>query len=316
MSKEDILNKFPFYREFISGKMNRKVFLENLAAFKEQLMKEGLSEEDIFSLTIYETDEIKEIYAKDGWNPNKLYDLLLNKKTNILSSDDLHKLESAPQEYSSKESVTIERIMSIAIERNLKDKIDSMEYDVLVGDDTSARIPTLILRKVINKRYKILNSDKEETVKTYFIPRATGINRDVVDDPKYIERIKIISAQIKKKALFVTDMTTSGSTIYDFIKSITDEGKRVDVIGDIFTTKTKRGYEEYRERLLKHTNSNKIALLIEPLMGYFDTFRYSRGVYSYRPGAITIEMDSEARELRNELDLIADRILLFVWGQK
>ena len=50
----------------------------------------------------------------------------------------------------------------------LKENIDKGEYDMLIGDDASGRIPTLILRGIINER------NRGSKVKTRFVAGGTA----------------------------------------------------------------------------------------------------------------------------------------------
>lgn len=108
--------------------------------------------------------------------------------------------------------------------------INNHEYDMILGDDASGRIPTLVLQKFIAEAYK---RDGVKPPETLFY--AAGSRRDPEDRDlvykKISEDLKRKKAKIKehKKALIVTEYIASGSSMDEFIKSAKDAGIDCDV---------------------------------------------------------------------------------------
>ena len=48
--KRKILLQYPFITQFLEGRITPQIFLENLRAFKPDLIKKGITEADIMSL--------------------------------------------------------------------------------------------------------------------------------------------------------------------------------------------------------------------------------------------------------------------------
>jgi len=88
----------------------------------------------------------------------------------------------------------------------LKENIDNDEYDTLIGDDASGRIPTLVLREIINRRREEMHpGEKVGGIVTKFIAGGRGYSWD----EKKRENLKPVLEKIKKdihrKALVVTE---------------------------------------------------------------------------------------------------------------
>lgn len=69
--------------------------------------------------------------------------------------------ESAP-EFHFREIAEIEPAI-ISLVKQLKEKIESGEYDTLISDDVGGRIPTLVLRKIIKEH------NPDQKLGTFFI---------------------------------------------------------------------------------------------------------------------------------------------------
>lgn len=126
----------------------------------------------------------------------------------------------------------IERLQKSAeaLVQQLKEKIDNEEYDMLIGDDVSGRIPTLILRGVINERRHQLSKDKSSQVNeipTKFI--VGGRAYDVENTEEIIKFLEKIKPQIKKKALLVTEYMDSGKGMDKMARAFNRAGIDFDV---------------------------------------------------------------------------------------
>ncbi len=96
----------------------------------------------------------------------------------------------------------------------MAEAIENEEFDVLVGDDASGRLPTLFLRKVfllrMKKKYPNLSdSEVNDKIKTFFVAGGRGFGNE--NDLKiFFEKIKTLT---KKKILFVTEHIFTGDSL-------------------------------------------------------------------------------------------------------
>lgn len=130
--------------------------------------------------------------------------------------------EMKPEYFFEAEFKELESFVLPLIEK-LKENIDKNEYDVLIGDDASGRIPTLILRGIINER----NSGSK--IKTKFV--AGGQLRSSAELKETVRRIK---PEIAKKALVVTEYISSGKSMDQLSKIL----KELEIPFDIATLKS------------------------------------------------------------------------------
>ncbi len=124
---------------------------------------------------------------------------------NFLVEKNTRKNEKQAPKYEIESIADLENYMFRLTEK-LKENIDNDEYDTLIGDDASGRIPTLVLREVINERRKETHPGEEiENITTKFI--AGGKGHSWNDEKR--ENLKPILEKIKKdiqhKALVVTE---------------------------------------------------------------------------------------------------------------
>jgi hypothetical protein len=132
------------------------------------------------------------------------------------------RLETKPEYFFEAEFKELELLVLPLIEK-LKENIDKGEYDMLIGDDASGRIPTLILRGIINER----NSGSQ--IKTRFV--AGGQLRSSVELKATIGKIK---PEIEKKALVVTEYISSGRSMEQLSKIL----KELEIPFDIAALKS------------------------------------------------------------------------------
>ncbi|MDP2695997.1 MAG: hypothetical protein Q8O87_01955 [bacterium] len=97
----------------------------------------------------------------------------------------------------------------------LKEKIEAGEYDVLISDDASGRIPTLIVKKVIDS----IRSE-DGNIKTFFI--AAGKDRRI--DERAIKEFAGKTLSKTHRALVVTELIYSGKSIRRLAKVLDDGG--------------------------------------------------------------------------------------------
>lgn len=131
-------------------------------------------------------------------------------------------------------------------------------YDTILSDDTSGRLPSLFLRKIIDR---VRSKTGQVSVKTYFL--AAGNN----DNPAKDEAVKNFLSGKKEeigKALLVTEYMDRGNTIMNIMELLAGIGINFDVAcvsardeaesyiqdkGDIFK-KVRYGEEPSTEGLL------------------------------------------------------------------
>ena len=139
----------------------------------------------------------------------------------------ISKSENLPHYNFEKVFDDLERIAFPLVER-LKESIDNGDYDMLIGDDASGRLPTLALRGVINERNRKLCPDlklSESEIKTRFV--AGGQNEENKEElKKALEKLK---PEIKKKALVVTEYIQSGESMARISKLLENLGISFDV---------------------------------------------------------------------------------------
>ncbi len=112
----------------------------------------------------------------------------------------------------------------------LREKIDRGEYSLLIGDDVSARIPTLIFRKIFKELYKGLN---EKTPETLFVAGSGHDNAEIsgekLDNKKRAIREFLLKHSPEKRILILTEYIRTGSTLRPLIASLRDLGLDYDI---------------------------------------------------------------------------------------
>lgn len=114
----------------------------------------------------------------------------------------------------------------------MRPKIDSAEYSLLIGDDASGRIPTLIFRKIFKELYQ---DSGEKTPETIFIAGSGAGYYNEEDQKQAIpEKIQAINELLKKhapkkKILIITDFIVSGSSIRPLLQTLHDLNYPFDV---------------------------------------------------------------------------------------
>ncbi|MEK7463307.1 MAG: hypothetical protein AAB621_03040 [Patescibacteria group bacterium] len=134
--------------------------------------------------------------------------------------------ETKPEYFFEAEFKELELLVLPLIEK-LKENIDKGEYDMLIGDDASGRIPTLILRGIINSRKRELNpylKSSESEIKTRFV--AGGQLRSTEQLISVIEKLK---PEVKNKVLIVTEYISSGRSMEKLSSALKGLGIPFDI---------------------------------------------------------------------------------------
>ena len=140
-----------------------------------------------------------------------------------------HSLESEPSEYHYQEIAEL-RVSCERILEGLHDRIDQGSYDLIVGDDASGRIPTLILRNVIKEIYH----DKGFQIPyTAFVAGSRFIH-----EPRIPEKTEQLTQRIKKvgewhdgsnRALIVTDTIGGGLSLKPLYDALRENNIEYDI---------------------------------------------------------------------------------------
>lgn len=131
--------------------------------------------------------------------------------------------------------------------------IEAGDYQVLIGDDASGRIPALIVRTVISGIYA---KNGHQNIQTRFIAGTRGYRNCPPYKKVFIEKnekvaqyIQDISASIPnmKNALIVTDTIASGKSLTPVVESL----KKSGIIYDILTVGDEIGSDKYNDMVIK-----------------------------------------------------------------
>lgn len=152
-----------------------------------------------------------------------------------------------PAEKSSERKYNFEQIAGmkeglVSLVGKLKDKIDAGYYETLISDEIRGRLPTLVLRKILQSR----NHNKE--LQTYFLSLGRGVEYLNDDLQKFVDEKKDGLGH----ALFVTDMIQSASSLVTFLGKL---GKDCDV-ATVFTNK--EGLAEAFYRMGNYKEKQKV----------------------------------------------------------
>jgi hypothetical protein len=134
--------------------------------------------------------------------------------------------KEAEHKYSSEIFETAEEYFDKLLQKMLP-AIKNHEYSVIVGDDASGRIPTLVLRKFIAESYK---RDGVEPPETFFY--AAGLRNDEKLTLEVYEKIyNDFKKKAKKdgKALIVTEYIFKGRSIGGLVDAVKKAGMDCDV---------------------------------------------------------------------------------------
>lgn len=125
----------------------------------------------------------------------------------------------------------------------LKDLDPGKKYDVILVDDTSARIPALALKKILEKIYN-------KKIEIYFLSVQDYSEKDF---EKLSQKIK------NKKVLFFTENTFSGITMAKVINFLTKLNVDFDVSSLFYSKdsfKSKKHFEDYFRKIFPNFKGN------------------------------------------------------------
>lgn len=102
----------------------------------------------------------------------------------------------------------------------LKDNIETGEYDTLISDDVGGRIPTLVLRKII----RLINPNQQ--IDTYFVAGGKTYlpGPEKGDQGEQLQEYLTKIGSKAKKALLVTQYIHTGSTIIKLTEALKETG--------------------------------------------------------------------------------------------
>lgn len=154
--------------------------------------------------------------------------------------------KESPPEFHFREIAEIEPAI-VSLVRQLKEKIESGEYDTLISDDVGGRIPTLILRKIIKEH------NPDQKLGTFFVASGKTYLPTSADKGKYEKLQEYLKKATDKtrKALVVTQFIFTGKTLIRLADALKEAG--VDNF-DIATVDAMPHFEE--ERLLRSRLGN------------------------------------------------------------
>lgn len=210
------------------------------------------------------------------------------------------------------------------LKKNLKKSIDKGEYNVLIGDDASGRIPTLIFRKIMLNRLDKLRSnlkseERDKLLQTYFV--AGSANSD--NEKEVTDFFRKISSGDKYKALLVTEFMGSGESMEKMTRGLEEAGIQCDaaVLG---TENSEMGYRiKYPEMFSRHrfymidTSGASILIYNRPtLAGVKKMFPKNAHAEPVRKFEEFNNAQDDIIKAREDVDKIAKVVLKTVWGEK
>ena len=139
----------------------------------------------------------------------------------------------------------------------IKDKVLQDEYSMLIGDDTSGRIPTLIFRGVINN---MLKENEKEPLPTFFIRGDYG-RLPAMDRKRLTKQIQSIPTE-NSKALIITDYMRSGLHIRRIGTVTHKAGAVYDVAAISRDNETiQKGFHQYESIYPRTPQSDKLPAI-------------------------------------------------------
>ncbi len=127
----------------------------------------------------------------------------------------------------------------------MRPNLEKGEYSLIIGDDTSGRVPALVFKDVLSMIYSEKNIEKP---KILFIPGQKESETDMTPAIENYIREYIQKSALNldnKKALIVTDLISSGYSIYHLVKAL----QKIGIPYDISTIGFSSGKPRFEERL-------------------------------------------------------------------
>lgn len=151
------------------------------------------------------------------------------------------------QEYHFDEIAGIEQAM-ISLVAQLKDAIDTAQYDTLISDDAGGRIPTLVLRRIIQNR------TPSHVINTFFI--SAGRSLSGYDSEAVNHYLTHMTSQTKK-ALIVSQLLYSGKTLHGLVDTL----HGVDILDvDVAVVRQATPSAQFEDALLDMLGHNKLYI--------------------------------------------------------
>ncbi len=145
-----------------------------------------------------------------------------------ISSEEKKEIWRREEESGRREIAELEKPIQRILEQMLW-KIEAGDYDVIIGDDASARVPTRILEKVVKNIY---DTHHFEYPQIKFIAGSSWIHEEElkVKKEKILEYLNNLGLGEKtNRVLIVTDIISSGQSILAIGESLADLGVYFDV---------------------------------------------------------------------------------------
>ena len=157
--------------------------------------------------------------------------------------------------YHFKEIENLREPMQTILE-GLKEKIETGEYQLIIGEDASGRIPTRVIERIVKERYKE-NNYAQPDVRFVAGPGQCADDRALLNAEKvrikYINEIKKKAKKRRsdiKKALLITDTVIGGNSLLPLANALKKNNLSFDIAtiqvrtaGDIKELKKKLGAE-------------------------------------------------------------------------
>lgn len=210
--------------------------------------------------------------------------------------------------------------------RQLKERINAGEYDVLISDDVSGRLVTLALRKVIKERLKKLQPDltaeqKRESLRTHFI----GGGQIHSDCEALLEFFKKIKPKVRKRALLITEFIGTGGSLARIGKIFEEQDIPFDIAAVVSLEKASY-YDKYADVLNRHNlfigipcgelpkiygrkELSGIYKVDEELMNIGGAHPRPLREHPY-PGK---DLQKDINMAREDVNILADQVLKAVW---
>lgn len=231
--------------------------------------------------------------------------------------------------YNTIEVAELEKPMIKLVEM-LKLAIDNGEYDTLISDDTSARIPTLVLREVLSVRMRKQNPDltseqEREALKTYFVAGGKA-DENTEAQKEFFNKIEPKT----KKALLVTEYIATGQSVRRLADLMDLAGIHCDIAsatintgGDLIKDQEYNLKEIQERHKLFLGSATSVSPPIYSQSGYGGVSKRNDHKSAHpdvaKPspfGPLEEYMAEAKKEAREDVKLMAKRILEKVWPEK
>ncbi len=203
----------------------------------------------------------------------------------------------------------------VSLVEQLKDKIESGEYSALLSDEVGGRIPTLVLRKIMQEK----GPESEEQLKAYFLPAGNYIRRRSEEEyKKFKEHVKKLNFG-DGKILIVTEFTFSAETLNKIgsllkganVKNHIDAAALM--AGGALTEEMENSSESFGGEIFigedyADESYNSVSENLDRLSGVKKSEQYSPVLKK------SSENTKEVIKAREDVDLMAKRVIGQIWG--